>query len=106
MTEDANWVLARANCTLDGMFDELTSVMESDIREFNGLSPKRRFERMFDSRLIQDSAFEVYRVSPNPAGELVRMSTSGILVQKSGVWRVHQGYARPWRSSHSHSQME
>ena len=90
------WVLACANCTLDGIFEELTNIMESDIREFNGLSPKRRVERMFDSRLIQDRAFEVYRASPNPTGELVRISTSGILVQKSGVWRVNQGYARPW----------
>ena len=70
------WVLARANCTLEGIFDELTSVMESDIREFNNLSPKRRDNRIFDSSPIQNTTFEVYRTG---VGQDV------ILVQKAGA---------------------
>ena len=80
-----HWVLARANCTLDGIFEELTNIMESDIREFNGLSPKRRVERMFDSSPIRDTAFEVYRVPPNAVRGRMRAGQDGILVQKAGA---------------------
>ena len=80
-----NWVLARANCTLDGIFDELTRVLESDIREFNDLSPKKRDDRMFDSSPIRDAAFEVYRVSHSTIGERRRAGQDGILVQKASA---------------------
>ena len=85
MTEDANWVLARANCTLEGIFDELTSVMESDIREFNNLSPKRSDDRIFDSSPIQDTEFEVSRVPLNAVRGRMRAGQDGILVQKAGA---------------------
>ena len=85
MTDETNWVLARGNCTLEVIFDELTSVMESDIREFNNLSPKRRDDRIFDSSPIQDTAFEVYRVPLNAVRGRMRAGQDGILVQKAGA---------------------
>lgn len=85
MTDETNWVLARANCTLEGIFDELTSVMESDIREFNNLSPKRRDDRIFNSSPIQDTAFEVCRVPLNAVRGRMRAGQDGILVQKAGA---------------------
>ena len=70
------WVLARATCTLEWIFDDITRRMESDIREFNNLSPKRRDDRIFDSSPIQNTTFEVYRKG---VGQDV------ILVQKAGA---------------------
>ena len=79
------WVLARATCTLEWIFDEITNTMESDIREFNNLSPKRRYDRRFDSSPIQDTAFEVYRVPLNAVRGRMKAGQDGILVQKAGA---------------------
>ena len=55
------------------------------IREFNNLSPKRRDDRIFDSSPIQNTAFEVYRVSLNAVRERMRAGQDGIFVQKAGA---------------------
>ena len=87
MTEEVNWVLARANCTLEGTFEEITFAIEADIKRFNDLPPKRRRERMFDSSPLRDTAFEVFRVARDAVGDTVNTgSKDRIIVQMTSVF--------------------
>ena len=79
-----HWVLARANCTLEWIFFEITDAMGSDIRKFNDLPPQNRLNRSFDSTPIRDTAFKVFRVSHEKDFILVQKSHTGITVERAG----------------------
>ena len=83
-TDVDHWVRARANCTLEWIFFEITDAMESDIKEFNNLPPQNRRERSFDSTPIRDTAFKVFRVSHENDFILVQKSHMGITVERAG----------------------
>ena len=87
MTEESSdWVLARANCTLEGMFEELRCTMEGDIKRFNSLPPPRRRRMMFDSNQVHSHKFEVYPVARNPAGDMIRINTNdSIFIQMTNI---------------------
>ena len=78
------WVLARANCTLEWIFNEITITMESDIRKFNDLPPQNRLNRSFDSTPVRDTAFKVFRVSHENDFILVQKSHTGITAERAG----------------------
>ena len=78
------WVLARATCTLEWMFDEITRRMELDILKFNNLPPQNRRERLFDSTQIRDSGFKAFRVSHENDSILVQKSHTCITAKRSG----------------------
>lgn len=58
-----NWVLARANCTLQDSFDAIKNAVDLDVREFNSLSPHKRKERNFLAEK-QDLSIRVSRAAP------------------------------------------
>lgn len=44
MTEQPqNWIEKRADCTIDTLFEQLTKVIEQDVKRFNQLSQQRKF---------------------------------------------------------------
>ena len=79
------WVVARANCTLEWIFDEITATMESDISKFNDLPPKNRLDRLFDSDPIRDTAFKVFRVSHENDSISVQKSHTCITAKRAGA---------------------
>ena len=86
MTNEANWVRARANCTLEWIFLEITTEMGTDIKGFNDLPPQNRRDRLFDSTLIRDSGLKVSRVSQNPVGDMVVVNADDfVLVEKTST---------------------
>ena len=44
-----NWVLARANCTLNDKLIAIKQQVEADLQEFNKLQPHKRGKRQFQS---------------------------------------------------------
>ena len=48
MTEAGqNWVLARANCTLQDSFDAIKNAVDLDVKRFNQLAPDKRRDLQF-----------------------------------------------------------
>ena len=47
--EAPNWVLKRARCNLEGVFDALYQRVQDDVVEINKLSSKRRRNHKFES---------------------------------------------------------
>ena len=84
MTENENWVMARANCTLDRMFEELTNVMETDIERFNSLLHKTWSNRNFGSSFVRDTGFEIYQVVQN-LENWIRMDGDSVLVKQTST---------------------
>ena len=66
MTDERNWVLARAACTLGDMFETLTKQMERDIKSFNSLSSGIRDDRLFGSEPARNYVFEVFPAHCDP----------------------------------------
>ena len=89
MTNEANWVLARANCTLDDTFDKVTKQMESDANAFNNLSAEIRKDRLFGSHYRASGTFDVFPAYEDEDDGLVEAaSADSISVKKSSTYIV------------------
>ena len=82
-----NWVLARANCTLQDSFDAIKQAVDIDVERFNKLAPDKRLNRNFVSEL-NGSSVVVYRAAPatRPPGQLLKTDVSDFIrVQKEAT---------------------
>ena len=58
-----NWVVARANCTLQDSFDELLKAVNEDVDRFNRLNSDKRQARLFCVEHCPSGGFGVYRAA-------------------------------------------
>ena len=72
--EKSDWVLARADCTLQKMFEDITDAMKLDIQKFNALPPEKRKDRLF-THDPESGKFRVFRAANSQLGELGKTET-------------------------------
>ena len=95
--EAPNWVLKRAQCNLEGIFDALYQRVQDDVVEINKLSSKRRRNHKFDTECTTADAIRTFRVSwyeednlHNPSAESVvfTRNTASITFHQTGSEKV------------------
>ena len=67
--KQSDWVLARADCTLQKMFEDISDAMRLDIQKFNALPPEKRPDRLF-THDSENGKFRVFRAVRSPLGGL------------------------------------
>ena len=83
---DRDWVRARAACTLDVMFENLTKQMQLDTKNFNGLSAEFRRDKLFSSEPPRKHAFEVFPAYADPDNGLIKTgSPDTVSVKMSAI---------------------
>ena len=91
-----NWVLARANCTLQDSFDAIKQAVDIDVGRFNKLAPDKRLGRNFLPER-NDSSVVISRAAPATGhpGQLVKTDVTDVIrVQKEAacIWATRESY--------------
>ena len=91
-----NWVLARANCTLQDSFAAIKQAVDIDVERFNKLAPDKRLDRNFLPER-NGSSIVIFRAAPDTGagGGLVKKDVADVIsVQKEAacIWATRESY--------------